>query len=106
MKLLLLILSGYFLYLSSLPCADRQDITAIQERTITSAQGDHNHRHKNDTCPPFCICTCCAAYAVYQQPAKATSVKLFFKSRKHIIANDFFLSQEFSSIWQPPKIAC
>ena len=105
MKFFTLIMSFFLLYISCLPCGDRLECNAKTEQKISAKTNHQQHKHTSEACTPFCTCSCCAASAFHQPFAKQQILKQMFQSVKYHIQNDLFLSQEFSSIWQPPKIA-
>jgi len=105
MKFLTLIAGCILLYLSCLPCGDMLECSVKQQQTISSAANHQNHQHQNEACTPFCSCSCCPASVIYQPVAKVQSERPVIMSQKFPLQNDSFLSQEFSSIWQPPKLS-
>ncbi|MBT33646.1 MAG: hypothetical protein CMO01_28620 [Thalassobius sp.] len=74
MKQLACLLAFWFLALSTFPCSDEEEETAVQkEYAYTSTQDTYNqevlrkcadeqhadHNHSGDNCSPFCQCHCC-----------------------------------------------
>jgi len=102
MKAFACILSLYILILTAIPCIDvPQDHAAINTEL---SQATANHFHNDlDTCSPFCVCSCCVSpisHLVYR-------VSFTCYSSTRIQFNQYtssFLSNDSSSIWQPPKI--
>ena len=105
MKFFAFIMSFFLLYLSCLPCSDSKECNIKAEQTVSASTDHQKHKHTSEACTPFCTCSCCAASAFHQPFAKQQALKQIFQSVKYHIQNDSFLSQEFSSIWQPPKIS-
>ena len=105
MKFVGLILNCLLLYISCLPCGDSQECNSTAPQTISASTNHQEHNHNREACSPFCTCSCCAASGFFQPLSKAQPAKLIFQSAKHPVQNDSFLSQDFSSIWQPPKLS-
>ena len=105
MKFFTLIMSFFLLYLSCLSCSDSKECNINAEQKVSATTNHEQHKHTSEACTPFCNCSCCAASAFHQPFAKQQALKQIFQSVKYHIQNDSFLSQEFSSIWQPPKIS-
>ena len=105
MKICSFIFSFFLLYISCLPCGDSQECNQKALQTITATTNHQDHQHSNEACTPFCSCSCCPASVISQPLAKVQSERPFPGSQKFPLQNDSFLSQEFSSIWQPPKIS-
>ena len=104
MKFLGFIFAVYLLTLSCLPCGDMNECNDKAAQTISATTDHQQHKHSKEACTPFCSCSCCAASGFYVSFSKTQSPKLFQQSEKYPSHNISFLSQEFSSIWQPPKI--
>ncbi|KAA3651630.1 MAG: hypothetical protein DWP98_02705 [Bacteroidetes bacterium] len=62
MKAFASIIAVFFLCLSVLPCADKND----SHSEITVSSEAHNHEHAADDCAPFCYCNCCHVHATIQ----------------------------------------
>jgi len=104
MKIFSFILSFFLLFISCLPCGDMQECTTQVEQAVTAAVDHQNHQHGAEACTPFCYCTCCAASVISQNDTGLQATKPLFHPDEHTVLNDFFLSQNLSNIWQPPKI--
>jgi len=95
------ILALYVFTASVLPCADASMVIFSSHGSYATVQQDTS---RNDDCSTFCICNCCGV--VFEVPA-ATHIPnspFVYKHRSVQIAS-FPLSNDFSSIWQPPKTA-
>ena len=104
MRFFAFIMSFYLLCVSFLPCGDRKECNSIGGAQSISASTNHQeHHHSAEACTPFCVCSCCASSACVQSNSKA-HIMTIFPSEKHRDLNFFFLSRDFSSIWQPPRI--
>ena len=104
MKFFTLIMSLFLLYISCLPCGDRLECNAKTEQKISANTNHQQHKHTSEACTPFCTCSCCAASILFLSLTKAQSPKLIFTLKNYPIVNDSFFSQDFSFIWQPPKL--
>lgn len=89
--------------LSSMPCNDiDQCINTDVKELITSQH--QNHQHKDDSCNPFCTCSCCSITVSIQENQKETVTHIVYKSTQIPPSNNKLISEDFSSIWQPPKL--
>jgi hypothetical protein len=105
MKLFFSILSLAMLYISCLPCGDRNECNVRTEAKISATDNHQQHKHNSEACSPFCSCSCCAASAFYSPFSKAPVNKIEFQSEKYLLYNVSFSTEAHNSIWQPPKIA-
>ncbi|TXH21148.1 MAG: hypothetical protein E6Q95_04325 [Chitinophagaceae bacterium] len=96
------------LYLSVLlvyPCSDStMDCTKIVQDSTETA---HHHNGKtNDSCTPFCFCSCCSiqisAYHFNYSTLGIPTKKYY--SPLNVIEEIKFISNYYGNIWQPPKI--
>lgn len=101
MRFFTIIFSIYILVLSCVPCADAGEnmVKSVQKISNTTS-----HEHTTDLCTPFCSCTCCPASAFYHPLALFEIPKEIFQSMKFMVVNSSCLSNDFHSIWQPPKV--
>lgn len=106
MKFFAYIFSIYILALSVMPCSDASN--DCRSKTEVAERADaHSHKSDhNDTCSPFCTCTCCGTTAstnlgVYKLCIKKTPVssKITFPRRDFVLVSNFY-----GNIWQPPEI--
>lgn len=104
MKFFVFIFSFYILALSCLPCGDRQECNVKAEQKITASTPHQEHQHQTEACTPFCSCACCAAASFHQPVMYAKTNGLVFQ-KLTFYYNDDFLSYDFHSIWQPPRIS-
>lgn len=88
-----------------MPCADMEIASTMQSsKEISSKNDNHSHDKDNDTCSPFCVCSCCGNQGF------ANSTSYNFLSFKKIIGTKVFEFQStltcnyFGNIWQPPQI--
>jgi len=106
MKFFAYIFSIYILALSVMPCSDASN--DCRSKTEVAERADaHSHKSDhNDTCSPFCICSCCNtpvnitfdSFSIKVNKPVATSLKI-------PVFNFFFASNYYGSIWKPPKIS-
>jgi hypothetical protein len=106
MKFFTLIFFVYILALSILPCGDQRDCNQTEQSSVTTAVANHEkHSHKQETCTPFCICTCCGS--VFSTLHYFANLSLFvpiFSNQLPVYQNDF-AREIYFNIWQPPKIS-
>ena len=105
MKFLFSLLGFLMLYVSCLPCSDATGYDAKAEVKISSSSTNQEHKHPNESCTPFCTCSCCAASVFYSPVSKMQGKKIIFQLEKYSPQNITFNSEDHYSIWQPPKLA-
>ncbi len=103
MRLFAFILSLFILTLSFVPCSDNEDCNT-PDLSLNSDHSDHDHNE--DSCTPFCSCSCCGIpglilsspifYTVLQELKMPTPAATVYYS--DLIPNYFY------SFWQPPRI--
>jgi hypothetical protein len=102
MKIIAYILSLVILSLTVVPCMDKTEDNILRKIDIT--QNTQNHQQDSDHCSPFCACFCCASSITNQ--ANISHLNLIAFSQKlnteYLLS---FASQDFTSIWQPPKLS-
>ncbi|WP_106791841.1 DUF6660 family protein [Aquimarina sp. Aq78] len=104
MKILVFILSIYFLALNFMPCNDSISITDdSQIENFADSCENHDHSIENDLCSPFCQCHCCHVHVIdlnintYQLVSPEISTELF--------AHFDSVGKEISSTpFQPPQV--
>ena len=103
MRQFALILSFFILVLSTVPCSDDMD---CKEEGVELNADHTNHEHNDDTCTPFCACSCCGIAGIVLAAPKL--FVNFQEGKKHTpTATEYhsdFISSYFYSFWQPPKI--
>ncbi len=109
MKLFCFIFYIYLVFLSVLPCSDREECAKNNkiEQTVFAAN-HHQYSHQAEQCTPFCICSCCGVNGFELQTPlfKFTEKKGFINKEKQNSIYAFVYSNEFTSnIWQPPKLS-
>jgi hypothetical protein len=74
---------------------------------VISAAGNHEqHSHNTEeSCTPFCTCSCCAAPVFFVSYSKMQVNKALFQTQKYSLYNIALNTEVYYSIWQPPKIA-
>jgi hypothetical protein len=102
MKYLAFIFSIYCILLAVLPCQDSEDLSSGREFTTIQKSQVHHGSAKQESCPPFCTCTCCSnARQLASRPALYIFTKAIafaypgypiHATRKQTIA-----------VWQPPQ---
>jgi hypothetical protein len=104
-KLLIFLLSAYFIALSALPCGDGNSLAApTQKESPQSEKGKTAH---DDSCSPFCACACCGMTLSNYSPAHffhiSGQIAAFVKPEPHYRCG--FISSYHQSIWQPPQLS-
>jgi len=103
-KFIHLILSIYIIALSCLPCSDAGDYIKNKKASVTTQEKSASG-HQDDSCSPFCICNCCHSSGFYKTAdyITAAAIKINRENTK-MEYSPVFLSNFYTSIWQPPKI--
>jgi hypothetical protein len=104
MKLFAYVMTMIFFTVSLAPCKDLSVGSKYGKATIQIVQDDHHeHEDGSDDCPPFCACSCCAAYGYPKSnigTPQGTSV--FIPSyADHYTGSLISVSLP---IWQPPQL--
>jgi hypothetical protein len=101
LKWFVYIFSCYLLAITCLPCADENDCTEVTTKQSFSKE---NHDHEQEkACSPFCHCACCQTVSF----TKNIDIVVIVPVKETIAVTAFAnepLQDNFSSIWQPPKI--
>jgi len=112
MKLVLGLLTIYFLVLSALPCRDAGDdlhlpILTTKAHTDSAAEPHKHggHAHQNDGCSPFCSCQCCSLKMETLQKFEAGIGKkiVLQLTVAHYELDAPSIDNYPNQIWQPPK---
>jgi hypothetical protein len=102
MKIFTILCSFFIFYLVTIPCVD--EIIHIEKSMLenTTPQGHSCNHEDQDSCSPFCVCSCCGIVVVL--------TNIIFDSQPVFIQETEFLSiytetssNFFQSFWQPPK---
>jgi len=106
-KFLTLLFAFYIFLLPGVPCTDTDECKDNSQTASVSSFTDHkDHQHENETCNPFCNCTCCAQifYPSFQ-PEKVVAAKPLGNLKQQFFYTNISLSSDFfGNIWQPPKV--
>lgn len=103
MKYLALFISLYCTLLAILPCQDRADIAAeIIHVTIQKSHATSG-RCSQETCPPFCSCSCCSNARQVSSKAALFFFTKALASVYPVLVTPRIQSQAIS-IWQPPQL--
>jgi len=103
MKWLAYIFSFYLLAITCLPCADNDCKEATVSLTATAHQDEHHQGDEEKSCSPFCYCSCCQTVCTTKYSPIVMLVPFQEKEEKQSTINST-LQDNFSAIWQPPKI--
>lgn len=107
MKFLVIILSLYITLLACTPCVDGDGVT-FASTEVAAKDVDHSHDHTNDSCTPFCICSCCGIQVLnYTQPITYNPMVITRPAavKETPSYKSQFISGYFGSIWQPPQLS-
>jgi len=103
MKAFAYILSFYILVLTAIPCIDVPKDNTLRKVELSKAISDKQDKD-SDHCSPFCTCLCCASSIIYQVYAfQFDNLSLIQKHYSEYKSD--FISNNYSTIWQPPKLS-
>ncbi len=104
MKYVAFIFSIYFPLLALLPCQDREDMIASVMHVTIQKGHSCNEQRGQETCPPFCTCSCCSTARHLTVTVK---IGIFTKSvtREYPDYAIPALQEQPINIWQPPQIS-
>ncbi len=101
-KVFCILFSVYFVSLLVIPCGDKEDCNEFKQ-TETS-QTSHHEEHSDETCTPFCVCSCCAAHFLIRDLSPALNHLAVVKSI-YTVHKEAEVTGVIIPIWQPPKLA-
>jgi hypothetical protein len=101
-KVFYIFFAFYFLSLSVMPCSDSEDCNEAKHTEQLAQAPDHDHA--NETCTPFCVCSCCATHVVFSNVPSVFYVIAEIATVYTPQANAD-ISSAVITIWQPPKLA-
>lgn len=112
MKLASSMLATYIFALSLIPCGDGGGIVEIAnhffgvEHQHISDHEQHSKGCGDDTCTPFCVCSCCSNTTSIPKSANLTGSYITLISQKLLpYSSNFYPSGVNASIWQPPRFS-
>ena len=106
MKLLFTTLGIFILFLSCVPCSDKEECTTATIETVINTGGHEQHSHESESCTPLCTCACCAV-SVSNSPISKIQVNAIPSfSQQHILLDVAFDAEAHYSIWELPQLAC
>lgn len=103
MKITGLIMACWLLFLSFVPCGDRQDCSVAADAVVTAGTDHQQHDQDIEHCTPFCSCACCASSTVSPSPVFFTLNKKGFGKMPYADYHTGMFSNISCSIWQPPR---
>jgi len=104
LKVILTILSLYILSVGAIPCTDGMH-THSDVIELSQNGNQHHQDNQEDICPPFCNCNCCGCGAFSNFSFQLNTLQLFSPTSLNFSDLRYqFLSRNFSSVWQPPKL--
>ena len=103
MKALACILSLYILVLTVMPCNDVPTDSAMHKTELAQLNTVHEYAD-TDLCSPFCDCCCCVSAISHS----VFSINFTCYAYSQIQLTKYLpadISNNNSSIWQPPKLS-
>jgi hypothetical protein len=104
MKYVAIIFSLYFSLLAIMPCQDRDDMIANTIHAVIKKSHAANERACQETCPPFCTCSCCSI-------VRNLTTKIVFDFSTYAYAAYAYakdttpaVQKQTVAIWQPPQL--
>ena len=101
-KVFTFLLAGYLLMLMLAPCVDKIQVCQDVQHVFPARPDSGTHPDCNDSCSPFCACTCCSlameitSYGPVPEGSCLAGILVFSFSPRHI-------SLFSANIWEPPK---
>lgn len=105
MRFFTITISFYILVVSLLPCGDMSECHENTKVSFSASTNHDNHKHDNETCSPFCICSCCGSTVINLDNMATFSDFVLLHSKAFPVFKQTFISVEYFHIWQPPKIS-
>ncbi len=90
----------YFISLAVVPCGDKDDCNEIIHNETSQNTGDH----QDESCTPFCVCSCCATHFVVI-PFQEIGTQIAEINSIYTVQPESKISSAIIAIWQPPKLA-
>ena len=85
------------------PCSDT--CNSHEHETPTTLQSEFEHHEEDDnSCSPFCNCSCCSTAVVLNANVAGNLIESIATPLISFISQSF-LSEENYAIWQPPKFS-
>jgi hypothetical protein len=104
MRFLILLFNLYLLVLPCLPCGD-VDECVKENKKSNLLQKEHNPKdgHTEDTCTPFCHCSCCTSLVTFLAHTTEKHKIKFLIKKNYNLESTQYATNSGSAIWQPPK---
>ncbi|TDO23717.1 DUF6660 family protein [Pedobacter duraquae] len=103
MKYFALLFSIYCALLTILPCQDREDVAAKVTHVIIQKSHASSERCNQESCPPFCNCSCCSSARQVSSKAVLTVFTKAIGSTYPGLITPGTMSKAIS-VWQPPQL--
>jgi len=89
----------YFIALAAAPCGEIDNCNELKK----SEMSQDDSKHDDETCTPFCVCSCCAAHFLLadQEPIPVLLAEINTVYPAYEVSK---ISGAILPIWQPPKI--
>lgn len=105
MKYLAILLSLYMIILSLMPCQDKEDYASANAKTSSIQKQSKGGEHtEQETCPPFCTCSCCSVSRDFIQ-AKTYEIIAHKIQTQYSEYKMPEIADQSIEIYQPPQIA-
>lgn len=102
MKIFVLILSLYILFLTAIPCVEKPEDCDFDKAGV-SGKTSHSHDEDIHHCSPFCTCNCCSSPKIQQDAVmEFNSFQFLLTSITHFSIPK--VTPHISTIWQPPRL--
>jgi hypothetical protein len=105
MKYLAIIFCLYITILTLIPCQDREDFAEGKENVSSIQKQAKSVEHNGqETCPPFCTCSCCSVSRDFIQ-SKVERVIVYNIEIPYGEYKMPAIAEQSLEIYQPPQIA-
>ncbi len=86
-----------------MPCSDSLECDDPRGETISAIADHEKHEHANESCTPFCTCSCCALSSFYAQHARAYTENAPATIKQYALYEASIVASMQYAIWQPPR---
>ena len=88
-----------------MPCGDLHDCIDFHSNFKLDKENHEHKEDKQDSCTPFCICSCCGNSIITLEIQSMFSDLLPIYLKVFAVYINYPLSVIYFYIWQPPKIS-
>lgn len=107
MRFIAFILAVLIMAFSCLPCDDSGlDHFASKHEQEHKAPCSHHESDLEDSCSPFCHCSCCSIFSIVNPPISVPAISSGNFTLTHFSHQSVRIFEIALPIWQPPQLRC